>query len=299
MNINWARVAKPQADGYDLAAIASIEPRWKKKKSKTAVTLCKGAVAVLPDKARNDPAMLPVTVAALTKAWARAQTDFLDKWPAGYNAIRKYLDEFHAFTRPGGGYGRGCSSGHIPLTESGPVHSIHVSINDPAGCAQGIYHEVGHLRLESLGMMLETHDNRLILNGPDELYNSSVRFDKKRPMSAVIHGTYAWLMFTENDYWNYRGGKHDLKNYSLYSFHNLVKIKNGVKEIKKYARATPAGKAFLSGIYDWADDLLARASLIERSPEARLLIQNNAGSPATDKRPAAHKMKKTIKTGTS
>src|SRR3990167_4406497 len=135
------------------------------------------------------------------------------------------------FRSPNGGFDCG------PFEPQRQVLSVvnGVTTYDPQGCAQGIYHEVGHLRLESLGMHIEGHDNRLILNGPEELYDSPVRFDKQRPMEACIHGLYAWIIFTENDL---AVAKWDQTGTCTYLAQNVSKIEKGIVEVETHVVTT-------------------------------------------------------------
>ncbi len=193
----------------------------------------------------------------LTQEWADSQTTYLSSWAAGHLGLRRYLDELWPW-RYVPFQGKGSSSGHHVMSHDIPVHAVFVTINDLEGCAQGIYHEFAHLRLRTLGVHMETHTGLLLSNEPTELYRSPVRRDIKRPMSAVLQGLYAWLMFVENDWQLYSAGVSAGPDFVAYTFHNLPKIDNGLREVKAFARTTPAGTDFLAGMYEWADNLLYR-----------------------------------------
>lgn len=268
-NIDWSRIAKPQEDGYDVAVLSDFDAAafgWKKVIPQTPVTLAEGTVGVC-SPIRHHVHGVNVGMGAdtidvgdtVTAAWAARQTQYLSAWPAGYYALQHYLDEFWPWEFQGP-YGKGCSSGHFVPTKRLPIHAVYIVMNDPEGCAQGIYHEMAHLRLRSLGIEMETHSGLLLTNEDAELYTSSVRFDKKRPMPAVLQGLYAWLMFVENDWQLFHAGLTPVGELRAYTAHNLPKIANGVQEVKMYARTTPAGEIFLASLYDWAYDLIDRIS---------------------------------------
>jgi hypothetical protein len=257
---NWRNVAKPQASLYDMAVIAAKDRLWQ------PITHCTrtprsflGEIYVNTDRSitQGEDTFLPSNMDC-THEWADQQVRYLSQWTDGWRSMQMFLDELWPFFTKSGG--KGCMSGHHVLSEKLPIHAVFVSVNDLGGCAQGMYHEMAHLRLESLGIGIDKHDGTLLLNPPDELYNSSVRFDTKRPMSAVLHGLYAWLMFTENDYQNYTHGLFTLQDFRDYSERNIPKIQNGLDEVLAHARWTDDGGDFMVGIRDWANDLVARCS---------------------------------------
>lgn len=261
MTIDWTRLAKPQDDGYDvevLLTLADINYNYRPRiHAPEGVTLCDGAVAVHAPRINMSMGGNTVDVSdSYTQEEADAQTEFLNKWHAGYVGLCCYLDEFWPWRADM--MGRGCSSGHHIPSSSSPIHAVYVTVNDLPGCAQGIYHEFAHLRLRTMGIAMETHDGILLTNKDDELYDSSVRFDVKRPMPAVLQGLYAWLMFTENDWQLHHAGLTSASDMLDYCLHNLPKIEAGWSEVEKHARTTAAGADFLHGMWDWATDLLDR-----------------------------------------
>ena len=276
----WYTLARPQPDGRDISLLAQYENNrtgWVKATPNTAVTLLDGTIAVYagPRLHRGmGPNARAATSEEITAAWATEQEKYLRAWDVGCEALKHYLDEYWAYEMVNDDgslrHGAGCSSGHISFDRDPEVtsHCVQVTKTDLQGCAQGIFHEYAHLRLETLGIEVETHDGILLLNGPDELYDSSVRFDIKRPMSAVLHGVYAWLMFTENDYHVYQANacgcnpSHAKSRFIQYSQHNIPKIQNGIAEIQRYGKFTPEGAEFIRGVYDWADDLCARCTAL-------------------------------------
>jgi HEXXH motif-containing protein len=137
---------------------------------------------------------------------------------------------------------------------------VFVTVNDPQGCAAGIYHEVGHLRLETCGLNIDDHDGRLITNPIEDLFDSPVRKDVKRPMCAVIHGLYAWLMLTENDLWC--ADRISAADACSYLRPNLPKLREGIVEVERYAQPTVIGDVFLGGMMTWARDIVARGEKV-------------------------------------
>ena len=287
MSIDWKRIAKPQPDGYDSEVIASIlyeKYGWKKITPSTELTLCNGAVGITEDKlvllgrtSKDSPmqdGMSYITPELITNI-----DRFLMGWPDGSLMLQNFLDEYwpkwSATMHP---QARGSSSGHNvmsdnllnPTGEKLILNSVYVTANDPQGCSAGTYHEVGHARLESIGININTHDNQLLLNTLDELYDSPVRWDVKRPMSAVVQGVYSWIMLSEADLQcglNLTGW--DTKNplvqvspaeaSAVYLIGNIPKIEDGLVEIRTHAKLTPEGVAFMDGYLEWGEDLVSRA----------------------------------------
>lgn len=244
---DWTRVAQPQDDGYDLTVIAACQPQWRKRIASTPVTMCDGCTDVVQDATQS-------WEADLSQAWADGQTAFLQQWPAGYRALVGFLDEYRGYRKYPPPV-HGCESDHVV---SDHAHIVCVSSDEFSGTAQGIYHEVGHLRLEALGVGIEQHDGRLLLNPAAELFPSPVRNDIPRPMSAVLHGTYAWCLFTDNDRWNHAQGLVDRRLFDLLAQRNFPKIANGIRTLQQSARTTAEGTAFLTGLYAWAESILMR-----------------------------------------
>lgn len=287
MEIDWKRVAKPQADGYDshvIAALLNEKYGWKKIQPTSELRLCNGTVAVVPDRQYTSdqlhhpenpmrdgmPYMTPEICAGIDR--------FLTAWPEGSHMLSLFLDEYWAkWSKYMHEKARGCSSGHYEMksslndgwTKGLVVNAVYVTANDWQGCSEGIYHEVGHARLESIGIDIESHDNRLLLNGPDELYDSPVRWDVKRPMSAVVQAVYSWIMFCEADIQcaeRLQGfdPKYPEQNETpaqasvSYLIGNIPKIQDGVTEIENNLKVTPEGAKFFEGYLEWGHDVVNR-----------------------------------------
>jgi len=220
-------------------------------------------------------------------AKAARLTPYLSAWNEGYGMLKLFLDQFwpligyislhnneelikiknatlnEVIQQVNERISRGCSSGHYnPLHHNPPlsnfVNAVYVTIESPQGCAEGIYHEVGHARLNALNLHIEQHDGRLFSNSQDELYESPIRRDKKRPLSAVIQAIYSWIIFSENDLQcaKITGNATESAEYLIT---NLPKIEDGLVTIRQHIRCTPEGTAFFDGYFEWGDDVCTRA----------------------------------------
>lgn len=306
MIIDWSRVAKPQPDAYDshvLAYFLKERYGWERIPATSPLRLCDGKVAVVKDRT-HQPGQEPNPLEPMsdfddiTPEILGDIDHFLMKaWPEGGLMLQTFLDEYwpkwsRMMAGPDVPFGarripsRGSSSGHYEMKNSKnhghlngvTVNAVYVACNDPQGCAEGIYHEVGHARLEAIGLEIESHDNMLLLNGPDELYDSPVRWDQKRPMSAVVQAVYSWIVFTENDIQcavNLPG--YDIKDPEMwpmltpaeasagYMITNIPKIQDGLDEIRKYAKLTPEGVKFFDGYLEWGDSVVTRGIEVLKS----------------------------------
>ena len=53
-------------------------------------------------------------------------------------------------------------------------------------------HELSHQKLRALGVSVESA-SRFIVNDPNRLFPSPVRYDRPRPMTAVFHAEYSFI----------------------------------------------------------------------------------------------------------
>ncbi|MBI4521692.1 MAG: hypothetical protein HY701_12700 [Gemmatimonadetes bacterium] len=244
---------------------------WVKTAPASALTLVKGTVAVARDPFNySGDVMLDAFDDVLSSELEEADRR-LAAWPDGYASLAGFLDEFWPKRMPEG-FGRGSCSGHqmVPSwTEAFRRTAVYVTVTDPQGCAEGVYHEVGHLRLEALGMNIDDHDGTLITNPIEELYVSPVRKDCKRPMCAVIQALYSWLILTEGDLWC--ASRISREEARPYLTQNLPKIEEGIGEVERHVRTTPDGAVFIASMMDWARDIVTRgtALLTETNDAAR------------------------------
>lgn len=160
-------------------------------------------------------------------------------------------------------HSRGSMSGHYNPEHHTPifdpyVNGVYVTIDNMQGCAEGIFHEIGHLRLNALNLEIEKHDYRFFTNTPENLYESPIRRDKKRPLSAVIQAIYSWLMLSENDLQcaNIQG---NAMVSATYLITNFPKIEDGLIIIRNNIKCTPEGIDFIDGYLEWGEDICSRA----------------------------------------
>jgi len=233
--IDWSRVAAPQTDGYDRAAVrGAMRERWGWEPNRQ-----------LPDGLGSFGPGCGYSQA--TEVEILAVLAALDLWPDGRAMVASTVDvaTYWRSTEPGG---VGCSCGHWQPPETGGATVVFTTVGDPIGGAEGLVHEAGHLRLHALGVDLEAHDGRLLANAPDELHVSPIRKDKLRPMSAVLQAQYSYVWVTALDL---AVGDAATEHLSV----NLPRVITGRATIERGARWTPAGAEWWGGLCRWMDDV--------------------------------------------
>lgn len=273
--IDWARIAVPQPDGYDTVQLLDLArerwgyvrqigdgPRWL-------------GLELLKATAPNGETLLPVE---LEDPRLEGVAGAIDAWPDGRRALA-FLDHFTPL-QYAGELGAGSCSGHNRADESGGRMGVYVTINDAIGGAEGVMHELAHQRLHAMGIDLEAHDRRLLLNDDEWRFFSPIRRDVLRPMSALLHGIYAWTFVLEID----------LANDGLtYLASNVPKVRRGLQEIEANVQATDEGQAFLGGFLSWAHDATARGerALLEAGVAERHWDDDDGTTVPTPARVAA------------
>lgn len=175
----------------------------------------------------------------------------LRAWPEAYREAQSLLDVIQSWRPRGVPFAREAMGGSC-----GPgVHgwgSIMVSAGNPVGYAEGVLHELGHHKLRALRIDMEEHDGRVLGNGPDELYESGVRKDRPRPMSAVIHAHYSYLHVTEIELRAHALG------YSMLGMlpHQVSRLMDGRAVIASRARWADGAVDVRDLILSWTDQLL-------------------------------------------
>jgi len=236
----WARIAKPQPDDYDtVKLLEQAYRRWGYGSIYSGgPRFCKFMELTNTDKTSSGE------FAAINDPRLTAVEDIIRSWQ--HSDSLRLLDFFSPmkFDRP---VGRGCTSGHSKPSERGRI-GCYVTIDDPTGCAEGIVHELAHQRLHCLGMDLDSHDRTLILNDNELKWFSPIRRDCLRPMTALIHGIYAYTFVLSIDLIASDGIEY-LKN-------NVPKVRRGLEEISKGVEVTDEGVEFMKGFLEWAYSLV-------------------------------------------
>lgn len=239
--IDWARVARPQADCYDCEVALSLQgvlpyiASPNKIFSTVAVTDCPRSLS--PELTNASPQHPNIKEAER----------LVNLWPEGAASFKYLMREFHPLELAGS-HGRGSTCG----SDDSLPGKMYATVHSAPGLAEAMMHEMGHSKLRYLGIQLE-HADRLIANGPDELFVSPLRKDKLRPMSAVFHATYSYLYVTALDL---------VMQDSIEALKiNRDRIAEGRDVITANLKYDGDGAKFFAGFFDWLDEVIDQCDL--------------------------------------
>jgi hypothetical protein len=288
--IDWSRMAEPQDDQYDTQVTLEFattkssplrrEP-YVRRSPQGSPTIFDGAVAVRyirdecpnPSRHANGPLEHPNIALGV---------EYVRRWPTVFMQFCSLMDSFHPMidlalpTEPSG-----AMLGSSSHSEESMFGTMYGTCYDPLGLAQAFVHEMAHQKLRALGVSFET-TTRLIINVPDELFESPIRKDKPRPMSAVFHAEYSFIYVTALDLKMIEAETDPQNRTKLLSLlaRNCVRMEEGLAVIRKHVRVDPNGRKFADGFFDWAERVIAQGNSI-------LKARSGTDSGATSTREAA------------
>jgi HEXXH motif-containing protein len=262
-DIEWRRVAVPQADGYDTDVALSLRPLPRPRDPVgDAVGLCDGDVSVHPgwEGGLPNPSVRP---AAPDHPNLSAAVRLVSRWPAAFAQFRRLIDIVHPYTDEQQAHMARLalgSSSHSRDTEFG---AIHVTVDNALGCAQALVHEMAHHKLRALGVSIESA-SRLIVNPPSQRFVSPIRKDKTRPMTAVFHAQYSFMYVTALDLHMLDSADDDTERDHILMLlaRNVPRMQAGFAEIEKNIQADAAGEVFIDAFMTWSRDVLDRGQAV-------------------------------------
>lgn len=187
----------------------------------------------------------------------------MDSWPEARNSIGAIATQYGPIvpTKKMGDTARGSTSGHYIRPDGNRL--VYTTLFDPLGAWEALLHELYHLRLWALGIRLEDHDGEFLDHPLDdsELFISPIRKDKRRPMSACLHGWMAWIALTQGDLHmldsDVTSNIDDLSIRQMMKW-NLPKIEEGLLTFREHARWTDAGVGFSVTLDAWAEEVVTQ-----------------------------------------
>ena len=263
-DIDWARVAMPQADGYDTEIIRqcaamrfSRTGRWEDlvQRDANAPTMLDGATQL---RIMHDPHPLGdgFDHAPLSHpSYDRCDT-LLRRWPAAYRQLQCLVRTLHpALQRDVADDAQVIGSrSHAFETEFGVFYA---TIHDPYALAQAFVHEMAHMKLFALGFGKES-TGKLIRNPLRERYHSTIRTDEPRPMSAVIHAQYSFIHVVALDLYMLAAETGPDARDHLYALlaRNVERMETGYHTIADHVQLTDEGEAFMGAFMAWSREVL-------------------------------------------
>jgi HEXXH motif-containing protein len=265
--VDWGRMAEPQTDGYDTDVTLQLAENevtpwrplpYRRRPTDGEATFCDGAVAIrqAPERGLMTDALLPARVDHPNIAAGGA---LLSRWPNAYKQFTRLIDTVYPYTDPEqaqmGDQALGSSS-HSYEEDFGSVHS---TVDSALGFAQALIHEMAHQKLRALGVSIETAE-RLITNSASEEFESPIRKDRKRPMSAVVHAQYSFIHVTALDLHMLAkaNGERERQSILMLLARNVPRMQSGYEEVASHVRTDEAGRQFIDAFMRWSKQVLER-----------------------------------------
>ena len=266
-SVDWRRMAAPQQDGYDTdmtlhLAEHGITPErplpYRRRPIDGAATFCGGTVAVrqAPERGMMTDKLLPASLDHPNLAIGAA---FLARWPEAYRQFGRLVDTVYPYTDPAqAGQGEWAlgSSSHSYEEDFG---TIHATVDNALGFAQALVHEMAHQKLRALGVFIERAE-RLIANDPSQRFESPIRKDRTRPMTAVFHAQYSFIYVTALDLHMLARaeGERERQWILMLLARNVPRMQAGYEEVARHILTDAAGGLFLEAFMDWSRGVLQR-----------------------------------------
>ncbi len=260
-------MAAPQPDGYDTKMTLQLAENgasplrplpYKRRPTDGAVTFCDGMVALrpAPELGLMTDKIVPAPLDHPNLAIAAA---LLARWPEAYSQFGQLIDTVYAYVDPvQASYGDRSlgSSSHSYEEDFGAVLA---TVDNALGFAQALVHEMAHQKLRALGVSFEQAD-RLIANPPSELFESPIRKDRPRPMTAVFHAQYSFIYVTALDLYMLAAAQDERQRQSILMLlaRNVPRMQSGYEEVEKHIKTDAAGRLFVDAFMRWSCDVLRR-----------------------------------------
>jgi HEXXH motif-containing protein len=194
---------------------------------------------------------------------ARA-VDYLRRWPAAYEQFKGLIDTVYPLTDPTIPAAQRAvylgSASHSIDAEPG---AIYVTVDNALCLAQAMVHELAHHKLRALGVSLESA-TRLITNDPAQLFDSPIRKDRKRPMTAVFHAEYSFMYVTCLDLHMHAGESDEAVREQLLMLlvRNVARMEAGLVEIQQHVCTDASGERFMDAFFRWATEVLREGNAL-------------------------------------
>jgi HEXXH motif-containing protein len=184
---------------------------------------------------------------------------FLARWPAAYAQFSRLVDTVYPYTDPQqASLGEGAlgSSSHSYEEDFG---SVHATVDNALGFAQALIHEMAHQKLRALGVSIETAE-RLIANDPSQRFESPIRKDQTRPMTAVFHAQYSFIHVTALDLHMLAAAQTERERQHILMLpaRNVPRMQEGYEEVSRHIETDAAGRLFVDAFMKWSRDVLQR-----------------------------------------
>ncbi|HXE73391.1 MAG TPA: HEXXH motif-containing putative peptide modification protein [Candidatus Nitrosotenuis sp.] len=291
MEVDWSRLAEPQEDQYDTrmalqfmaTRICPEHPRpYVRRPVGQAPTIFDGQVAVryiAPQcpghpRNRNGPLRHPNIDHAV---------NLMRRWPTLYEQFKALMDSFHPMVDvsvPLEEWGRRVgSNSHADEWQFG---TMYATIYDPVALAEAFAHEMAHNKLRAYGVYVEKA-YALVTNPPDELYESPIRKDILRPMTAVLHAQYSFIHVLALDLKMIppETDPQILDHMLTLLSWNVPRMEQGYDELNRNIRVDANGRKFLDAFNAWSLRVIEEGNrVLQAHGKAKLDLSGQPRPPA-------------------
>ena len=132
----------------------------------------------------------------------------------------------------------------------------HPATHNALGFAQALIHEMAHQKLRALGVSIETAE-RLIANDPSQRFESPIRKDQTRPMTAVFHAQYSFIHVTALDLHMLAAAQteREWQHILMLPARNVPRMQEGYEEVSRHIETYAAGRLFVDAFMKWSQDV--------------------------------------------
>jgi hypothetical protein len=266
-DIEWRRVAEPQHDQYD-TLVALEYSGWANGRPPVRTADCPtifdGQVAVQPlaGEYQSIVGLHGLHSAPLDSVEMKHAVELVRRWPVAFRQFQLLMHTFYPMIMDDPGMHTGQFRGSASHSFASAPGTMCATINDPAGLAQAFVHEMAHTKLRALGIQIEGA-GEFIVNQPSELYESPIRKDKPRPMTAVFHAEYSFIYVTELDIMMLDGAiaREESNRILALLARNVPRVEEGLRTLTSHARLDRKGERLMEGFLKWAGDTVRRGRI--------------------------------------
>lgn len=255
--ISWDRMAEPQDDRYDTEVVLELMRRrgYVRRSLGGTPTFFDGKVAIVhypvaafPPSCKPAPADHPNLTAAC---------DLVRLWPLAFQQIQDLLESVSVFLL------EGADRSYRSYSFLDRFGVIAATINHPVDLAECLVHEMAHHKLCALGVEIDRAE-RIVINKPERVFLSPIRYDRLRPMSAVLHAQYAFTYAAALQIEMAKGAEPEeyRRDAGNMLAGILPKLEFGERVIRDFAETDSAGDDFLRGYFAWLTRLLAEGHAV-------------------------------------
>ena len=274
LETDWSKVARVQTDGYDTEAIRRESLRRARGVFRHPAAPCIAGTPIKIGYCYGEHLPPRVTDADPSHPSMMAVAGYLECWPEARKQLDLLIGTVHPVIDPL------LPIGEAPFLQGSMSHSVEElpgtlvsSIDCPVMLSLNLVHELAHQKLFELGVYKGCAD-RFLLNATDLCY-SPIK-DTNRPLSAVLHGVFAFLHVLQLELkllrsWSahvYEGGRMRLIHRAK---RNILRVQSGLSELKQNAKLDDPGAAFLEGLEEWGMSLADELCNISAITESALI----------------------------